>query len=52
MKDKILKQYILLGTGKFVNLDKGDDTDERVFENHYISVVPIQFDLTDYQLNI
>ena len=36
-------------TGKFVNLDKGDDTDERALENHYISVVPIQFDLTDYQ---
>ena len=36
-------------TGKFVNLDNGDDTDERALENHYISVVPIQFDLTDYQ---
>ncbi len=36
-------------TGKFVNLDKGDDTDEKALENHYISVVPIQFDLTDYQ---
>ena len=36
-------------TGKFVNLDKGDDTDERALENHYISLVPIQFDLTDYQ---
>tara|TARA_B100000609_G_scaffold161813_1_gene133694 strand:- start:288 stop:1055 length:768 start_codon:yes stop_codon:yes gene_type:complete len=36
-------------TGKFVNLDNGDDTDERALENHYVSVVPIQFDLTDYQ---
>ena len=36
-------------TGKFVNLDNGEDTDERALENHYVSVVPIQFDLTAYQ---
>ena len=35
-------------TGKFVNYDKGDDTDERALENHYISVVPVQFDVTAY----
>ena len=35
-------------TGKFVNYDKGDDTDERSLENHYISVVPVQFDVTAY----
>lgn len=35
-------------TGKFVNLDNGEDTDERALENHFVSVVPIQFDLTDY----
>lgn len=33
-------------TGKFVNLDKGNDTDEWALENGYISVVPIQPDLT------
>jgi 5'-nucleotidase len=33
-------------TGKFVNYDKGDDTDERSLENHYISVVPVQYDVT------
>lgn len=33
-------------TGEFVNLDKGDDTDEWALENGYISVVPVQFDLT------
>jgi 5'-nucleotidase len=33
-------------TGKFVNYDKGDDTDERALENHYISVVPVQYDVT------
>lgn len=35
-------------TGKFVNYDKGDDTDERALDNHYISVVPVQFDVTAY----
>jgi 5'-nucleotidase len=39
------KDYYWL-TGKFVNLDSGDDTDEWALENGYISVVPVQFDLT------
>ena len=33
-------------TGKFVNQDKGEDTDEWALENGYVSVVPVQFDLT------
>jgi len=33
-------------TGKFVNYDKGVDTDEWALANHYISVVPVQFDVT------
>ncbi len=33
-------------TGKFVNLDHGEDTDEWALENGYVSVVPVQFDLT------
>ncbi|GLB53802.1 5'-nucleotidase SurE [Neptunitalea chrysea] len=33
-------------TGKFVNEDKGHDTDEWALANDYISVVPVQFDLT------
>ena len=33
-------------TGKFVNYDKGIDTDEWALANHYISVVPVQFDVT------
>jgi 5'-nucleotidase len=33
-------------TGKFVNLDGGKDTDESALENGYVSVVPVQFDLT------
>lgn len=32
--------------GKFVNLDNGDDTDEWALDNGYISVVPVQYDLT------
>lgn len=32
--------------GKFVNLDHGTDTDEWALENGYVSVVPVQFDLT------
>ncbi|MEP3839103.1 MAG: 5'/3'-nucleotidase SurE [Algibacter sp.] len=33
-------------TGKFVNLDGGEDTDEWALENGYVSLVPVQFDLT------
>jgi len=33
-------------TGKFVNLDGGEDTDEWALENKHVSVVPVQFDLT------
>jgi 5'-nucleotidase len=32
--------------GEFVNQDKGEDTDEWALGNGYISVVPVQFDLT------
>ncbi|MGA9638582.1 5'/3'-nucleotidase SurE [Flavobacterium sp.] len=39
------KEYYWL-TGDFVNEDKGEDTDEWALENGYISVVPVQFDLT------
>lgn len=33
-------------TGEFVNYDKGEDTDEWALSNGYVSVVPVQFDLT------
>ena len=39
------KDYYWL-SGKFVNLDGGEDTDEWALEHGYISVVPSQFDLT------
>src|SRR6478736_4275329 len=37
-------------TGEFQNFDKGKDTDVWALENNYISVVPVQFDLTNYLL--
>ncbi|MBF0693889.1 MAG: 5'/3'-nucleotidase SurE [Flavobacterium sp.] len=33
-------------TGEFVNQDKGEDTDEWALDNGFVSVVPVQFDLT------
>ncbi|MEO5778064.1 MAG: 5'/3'-nucleotidase SurE [Flavobacterium sp.] len=39
------KDYYWL-SGEFVNLDKGEDTDEWALSNGYISIVPVQFDLT------
>lgn len=39
------KEYYWL-TGKFVNQDKGEDTDIHALDNGYASVVPVQFDLT------
>lgn len=39
------KDYYWL-TGEFVNQDKGEDTDEWALKNNYISIVPVQFDLT------
>jgi 5'-nucleotidase len=39
------KDYYWL-TGEFVNQDNGNDTDEWALENDYVSIVPVQFDLT------
>ena len=33
-------------SGEFVNEDKGEDTDEWALANGFVSVVPVQFDLT------
>jgi len=33
-------------SGKFINEDKGEDTDEWALHNGYISIVPTKFDLT------
>jgi len=37
-------------TGEFVNFDEGKDTDVWALANNYISLVPVQFDLTHYKL--
>ncbi|MCB0696390.1 MAG: 5'/3'-nucleotidase SurE [Chitinophagaceae bacterium] len=37
-------------TGKFINMDKGEDTDVEALANGYASVVPVKFDLTDMQM--
>jgi 5'-nucleotidase len=39
------KDYYWL-TGEFVNQDKGEDTDEWALANGFVSIVPVQFDLT------
>ena len=39
-------------TGEFVNFDKGKDTDVWALAHNYVSVVPVQFDLTHYKLKI
>ena len=33
-------------TGNFTDVDKGEDTDEWALRNGYVSVVPVQYDLT------
>ena len=45
-KDPHGRKYYWL-TGEFVNFDKGKDTDVWALENNYVSVVPVQFDLTN-----
>ena len=48
-KDPHGKKYYWL-TGEFLNFDKGKDTDVGALENNYVSVVPVQFDLTNYKI--
>ncbi|MEO6550439.1 MAG: 5'/3'-nucleotidase SurE [Ferruginibacter sp.] len=48
-KDPQGKKYYWL-TGAFVNFDKGKDTDVWALDNNYVSVVPVQFDLTNYKM--
>ncbi len=43
------KKYYWL-TGAFKNFDKAKDTDVWALEHGYVSVVPVQFDLTNYTL--
>ena len=44
-RDPYGRDYYWL-TGKFTNMDKGEDTDEWALANGFVSMVPVQFDLT------
>jgi len=44
-KDPTGRTYYWL-TGSFQNFDKGNDTDEWALANGYVSVVPVQYDIT------
>ena len=44
-KDPAGRTYYWL-TGSFQNFDKGNDTDEWALANGYVSVVPVQYDIT------
>jgi 5'-nucleotidase len=48
-KDPAGRTYYWL-TGAFRNFDKGKDTDVWALDHNYVSVVPVQYDLTDYTL--
>lgn len=48
-KNPIGKEYYWL-TGEFIDKDKKDDTDEWALKNNYISIVPVQFDFTAYDI--
>ena len=48
-KDPSGKKYFWL-TGTFQNFDKARDTDVWALEHNYVSVVPVQYDLTNYAL--
>ncbi|HRP88970.1 MAG TPA: 5'/3'-nucleotidase SurE [Edaphocola sp.] len=48
-KDPHGKDYYWMA-GKFVNFDKGGDTDLELLKQGYASVVPVKFDLTDKEM--
>ena len=43
------KEYYWL-SGEFINKDKGQDTDVYALENGYVSIVPVQFDMTAHHM--
>ena len=43
--DPFPKDYYWM-TGEFIIKDKGEDTDQHALDNNFVSVVPVQFDLT------
>lgn len=47
-RDPSGKSYFWL-TGVFSNYDQGQDTDVWALENNFVSIVPVQYDLTNHQ---
>ncbi len=47
--DPLNQPYYWL-SGRFINLDEGDHTDLEAIENGFVSVTPIQFDLTAHDM--
>ncbi|WP_373943607.1 5'/3'-nucleotidase SurE [Polaribacter sejongensis] len=48
-KNPMGKEYYWL-SGEFINKDKGQDTDLFALESGYVSVVPVQFDMTAHHM--
>ena len=48
-QDPMGRTYYWL-TGKFIIDDNGTDTDEWALNNSYVSIVPVQADITDYKI--
>lgn len=48
-KDPHSRQYYWL-QGQFVDLDEGTDTDQWAIRNNYVSIVPVQIDLTAHHV--
>lgn len=48
-KDPTNKEYFWL-TGRLVVGEMGEDTDQVAVENKYVSITPIHYDLTDYEV--
>jgi len=48
-RDPANKEYYWL-TGALLEADKGEDVDQWAVSNKYISITPIQYDLTDYRM--
>jgi len=46
-KDPKGQEYFWL-KGVFARIGDGEDTDEHALEQHYVSIVPVNFDFTDY----
>ena len=42
------REYYWL-TGEFINNDKSTESDEWALNNGFVSIVPVKFDLTNYE---